>query len=185
MNAKEKYVLEHYDISEDGKIYSPYTKKYLKLREDKDGYLETTLIYNDEGKRQPFKLHRLLALKYIPEIEGHNVVNHKDLNKQNNSLDNLEWSTVSKNTQHGFDNCAYESIRRVKVTELDGTVRIFPNQSTASRFYGYKTPATFMFFLKEPGPHFPNKGKLKGYRIEYTDEGVTTIEQVTSTDTSE
>ena len=38
MTEKEKYVLEHYEISKDGKIYSPYTSKYLKFREDKDGY---------------------------------------------------------------------------------------------------------------------------------------------------
>lgn len=185
MNVKEKYVLEHYEISKEGTIYSPYTKKFLKFREDKDGYLEVTLIYNDEGKRQPFKLHRLLALKYIPEIEGYNVVNHKDLNKQNNNLDNLEWSTTQKNTQHGFDNCAYKSIRRVKVTETDGTINIFPNQSCASRYYGYKTTATFTHFLKDGGPHIPNKGKLKDYIIEYTDEGVTTIEKVANTDVSE
>ena len=47
MNVKEKYVLEHYEISKEGAVYSPYTKKFLKFREDKDGYLEVTLIYND------------------------------------------------------------------------------------------------------------------------------------------
>lgn len=45
MNVKEKYVLEHYEISKEGTVYSPYTKKFLKFREDKDGIIE----YTDEG----------------------------------------------------------------------------------------------------------------------------------------
>ena len=185
MNAKEKYVLEHYDIKKDGTIYSPYTNKILKMRSDKDGYLDVTLIYNDKGDRQPFKIHRLMALKYIPEVEGCSVVNHKDLNKRNNSIDNLEWCNVSYNTQHGFDNCAYAHIPKVKVTYPNGEYKVFPNVSYASRYYGYKNATTIGHWLMRSSPYTPNKGKLKGYRFEYTDESVTTIERIASTDVSE
>lgn len=185
MTEKEKYVLEHYEITKDGKVYSPYIKKYLKLREDKDGYFDVTLIYNDEGKRQPFRIHRLVALKYLEEIEGCNVVNHKDLNKQNNNVENLEWCTISKNTQHGYDNCAYQDLKRVKVTEPDGTIRIFPSQSETSRFYGYKNPTTIQHWLAKSSPYISNKGKCKGFCFEFTTEGVTTIEKVTNTVISE
>ena len=185
MNAKEKYVIEHYDITKDGKVYSHFYNRFLSLRKDKDGYLEVSLIYDDQGNRQPFKVHRLVALKYIPEIEGHNVVNHKDLNKQNNTIDNLEWSTVSKNTQHGFDNCAYKSIKRVKITDPEGNIKIFPNESFASRYYGYKTSACLSSFLRFGIPHIPNKGRLRNHKIEFTDESVTTIEKITNTGISE
>lgn len=185
MNIKEKYVLEHYDVTKEGQVYSPYTKKFLKFRKDKDGYLEVTLIYNDEGKRQPFKLHRLLALKYIPEIEGYTVVNHKDLNKHNNSLDNLEWSTVKLNTQHGYDNDAYSSIQHIKATEPDGTVRIFVSQSEVSRFYGYKNPSTVQQMVTGRISNIVQRGKRKGLKFEFTSEGVTTIEKIADTDVSE
>ena len=185
MTEKEKYVLEHYEISKDGKIYSPYTSKYLKFREDKDGYYTVALIYNSNGDRQPFRVHRLVALKYIPEIEGCNVVNHKDLNKKNNIVENLEWCNVSYNTQHGFDNCAYLNIKRVKVTDTNGNSIIFPNMSDASRFYGYKNPTTLQHWLTKSSPYIPNRGKLKGYTIEFTNESVTTTERITDTVVSE
>jgi hypothetical protein len=186
MNSKEKYVLEHYDIREDGTVYSPYTKKILKTTQDKDGYYCVTLIYDDKSNRQPFWIHRLVALKYIPEIEGYTVVNHKDLNKQNNDINNLEWSTISKNTQHGYDNCAYEHIQKIKVTDKEGNITIYPNCSDLGRKFGYKTPATLSGCLKKNnGKWQPKKGKYAGFTFEYTDESVTTIERVASTDTSE
>lgn len=185
MTEKEKYVLEHYEITRDGKVYSKFTNKYLKFHTDKDGYFDVGLVYNDEGRRQPFRVHRLVALKYIPEIEGCNVVNHKDLNKQNNCVENLEWCNVSKNTQHGFNNCVYENIKKIKVTELDGTIRVFPNMSSASRFYGYANPTTIQHGLVKSNPYKPSRGKYKGYIFEFTTEDVTTIERAANTVISE
>lgn len=181
MTKKEKCVLEHYEIYKDGKIYSPYTSKYLKFREDKDGYYDVSLIYNLNGNRQPFRVHRLVALKYIPEINGCNIVNHKDLNKKNNMVENLEWCNVSYNTQHGFDNCAYLNIKRVKITDINGNSIIFSNMSDASRFYGYKNPTTLQHWLAKSNPYIHNKGRLKGCVIEFTNESVTTTERITDT----
>lgn len=187
MTDKEKYVLDHYEIREDGKIYSPITKKFLKFRVDKDGYFDVSLKYDDNGNRMPFRVHRLVALKYIPQPEGYNVVNHKDLNKQNNNISNLEWSTVALNTQHGYDNCAYKNIKKVKVTEQDGTVRVSPTASHAARYYGYANSTTVQHILEgirsshNPIPY----GKRKGLKFEYTDEDVTTIERVTNIAISE
>lgn len=187
MTDKEKYVLEHYEISKDGKVYSPYTKKYLKLRKDKDGYFDVALIYNKEGKRQPFRVHRLVALKYIENPNNLSVVNHKDLNKQNNSVENLEWCDVKRNTQHGYDNCAYSNVRKVKVTELDGTIRVFSSTSHASRFYGYKNSSTIEHMIKgiNGGSNPPKRGRCKGFFFEYTNESVTTIERESTTVSTE
>ena len=60
MNDKEKYVLNNYDISRDGRVYSNYTKKFLKYRTDKDGYFDVSLVYNKNGDRQPFRVHRII-----------------------------------------------------------------------------------------------------------------------------
>lgn len=185
MNIKEKFVLDHYEITKDGKVYSPFTKKFLKFRVDKDGYFDVSLVYNKNGDRQPFRVHRLVALKYLEEIEGLDIVNHKDLNKQNNNVENLEWSNVSMNTQHGFDNCAYSKIPKVKIITLEGEELIFPNISYASRHFGYKNATTIQHWFKKSNPYSPPKGKLKGYTLYLLTEGVTTIETVTDTVISE
>lgn len=48
-------------------------------------------------------LHRALAEAFIPNPENKRCVNHKDGNKLNNSLDNLEWATHGENNQHAYD----------------------------------------------------------------------------------
>ena len=185
MNEKEKFVLENYDIFENNTIYSKFTNKFLKLRTDKDGYFDVTLVYNKKGNRMPFRLHRLIALKYIPNLDNYKIINHKNLNKQDNRIENLEWCTVAKNTQHGYDNCVYKNVKKVKVTELNGKVSIFPSTSHAARYFNYKNPTTIQAILELRKPNPITKGIRKGLFFEYTNESVTTIERVTVTVDSE
>lgn len=187
MNIKEEYVLSHYEITETGEIYSTlnsnnnFKRKKLKFREDKDGYYDVSLVYNSEGSRMPFRIHRLVALKYLPEIKGFEIVNHLDLDKKNNNKSNLRWSNVSINTQHGYDNCTYKNIKKIKVVELSGEYHIFPSESHASRYYNYKNPSVINAILNGRRNNPIPKGKRKGLFFEYTNEGVTTIERNTST----
>ena len=182
MNEKEKFVIENYIVTKDGKIYSNFTNKFLKFRIDKDGYFDVNLIYNNNKNRMPFRVSRLVALAHLNKLSpDYNVVNHKDLNKQNNNVENLEWSTVALNTQHGYDYCAYKSIKKVKVIENDGTINIFPSTSHAARFYNYSNPTTIQAILENRRNNPIPKGKRKGLYFEYTDESVTTIERITTT----
>ena len=185
MNEKERYVLEHYEIYPDGRVFSPMTNKFLRFRTDKDGYFDVTLVYNSEGKRMPFRVHRLIALKYLEKPENYNVVNHKDLNKQNNNVDNLEWSTVALNTQHGYNYSAYNNVRKVKVIEPNGNTYIFPSTSHAARYYSYKNPTTIQAILEGRKANPISRGNREGLYFEYTNESVTTIERVAITVDSE
>lgn len=86
-----------YQVSNLGRIWSIKRQKYLKGCGDKDGYLRVSLTAKN-GKVKTEKIHRLVAIAFISNPLGLPVVNHKDENKQNNTVDNLEWCSVGYNT---------------------------------------------------------------------------------------
>lgn len=91
----------NYIISNTGKIYSRNTNRLMSPKVDRYGYFVVGLCKDNKVKH--FTIHRLVALTFIPPVVGCNVVNHKDGNKQNNNVDNLEWTTVSGNTKHWYN----------------------------------------------------------------------------------
>lgn len=171
MTEKEKYVLDHYEITEDGKVFSclnsnnNFKRRQLKFRTDKDGYFDVSLVCDKDGNRMPFRIHRLVTLKYLNNPNNYPVVNHKDSNKKNNKVENLEWCSIAYNTQHGYDNCAYQSVKQVIATEPDGTQRIFPSQSHAARFYKYKNSSVISSLIRKNKS--VSKGFRKGFKFEY------------------
>lgn len=90
---------ENYLIDEQGNIFSTLTNKYIKSCKRKDGYLLVGLYKN--GARTNFQVHRLVALTYIPNPNNYPQVNHIDENKENNSIENLEWCTTQYNLTYG------------------------------------------------------------------------------------
>jgi hypothetical protein len=91
---------EHYFIDELGNIYSDKynTIRKLKQWEDKKGYIHVEL------DRKNYRVHRLVALEFIPNPNNLPQVNHKDGNKLNNNVDNLEWCTNAENQIHAYIN---------------------------------------------------------------------------------
>jgi len=84
-----------YRIREDGMVTSRFGRT-LKTQPGNSGYLRVEL----SGKK--YLLHRLLATAFIPNPDAKPQVNHKDGNKTNNRLDNLEWVTRSENQEHAY-----------------------------------------------------------------------------------
>jgi len=85
-----------------GNYKSKRLQKEIILKPYSTGrYLCVNLTKNGIGKN--YKVHRLVALHFLPIIENKNEVNHIDGDAFNNHLDNLEWSNRSENQQHAYD----------------------------------------------------------------------------------
>lgn len=93
-----------YSVNTIGEIYSNKFNKRNKIRygKVKGGYNMSYLYVN--GKRHDILVHRVVASAFIKNIENKQQINHKDGNKSNNSVDNLEWATQSENIKHAYDN---------------------------------------------------------------------------------
>ena len=102
--VSKKYQLKYdYYALEDGNIYSETSNRNLSKHLDKDGYEKVRLISLDG--RHTYSVHRLILESFNP-IEDMEIlqVNHIDGNKQNNRLNNLEWTTSKENIQHACKN---------------------------------------------------------------------------------
>lgn len=92
---------EEYLITTCGKVWSLRSKKFLKNQTDRYGYVYVHLQNKEHSKK--YKIHRLVALAYIPNPLNKPQVNHEDGKKVNNFPYNLSWSTNSENIKHAFD----------------------------------------------------------------------------------
>ena len=89
-----------YKISNIGNVYSVKRKKVMSPRYNKArGYLDVLLTRNKKRKR--FYIHRLVAKEFILNPNNYPIINHKDENKLNNNMENLEWCTVKYNNNYG------------------------------------------------------------------------------------
>lgn len=111
----------HYEVSNFGNVRSieryannghnngvrKLTSKMLKPCLGKAGYLLVT--FSVDNTPSSHNVHRLVARAFISNESNKPQVNHKDGNKQNNSVENLEWVTASENTLHAFRELGYSA----------------------------------------------------------------------------
>jgi hypothetical protein len=95
-----KYILPHFTLYSDGRLYNHKTKKFKKWS-NSNGYMVTSILEN--GRLRFVRQHRLLAESFIPNIEQKKDVNHINGIKNDNRLENIEWATRSENMKHAFD----------------------------------------------------------------------------------
>lgn len=103
-----------YLISTDGQIYSIVSDKLIvpgNKNNIKNSYLVATL-YDDEGKARFMLVHRLVYMAHKGEIPKGLQVNHKDENKENNHIDNLELMTNKENCNYGSRNARISKAAR-------------------------------------------------------------------------
>ena len=111
-NCKEIKGFPNYYVTKDGHIWSGWCGRYISEILTENGYRRVVLSKNN--KSHNFLVHRLVAEAFIPNPENKPCVNHKDLNRENNCVENLEWVTYKENNNyadHGSKNGAVHSKR--------------------------------------------------------------------------
>lgn len=116
---------EDYEVSNLGRVksykYDKENGRIMKPYRDTKGYLQIDLQL-DGRKRQNrvhLAVHRIVAQAFIPNPDNLPQVNHKDENKENNSLDNLEWCTNEYNARYGTKSERVAQKRRKPVYSID------------------------------------------------------------------
>lgn len=129
-----------YRASEGGQIALVKDNDILRIlaqRIDKDGYLRVCVSVN--GVRYTRFVHQLVALAFLPidDEECSKEVNHKDGDKTNNDVENLEWSTRSANMQHAIENGLINNVLRVRAYHTKtGEVIVYHSMKSAAKALG-------------------------------------------------
>jgi hypothetical protein len=136
----------HYEISDNGQVRSIKTGRILKTQCSATGYATITL--RRDGKNYARYVHRLVAQAFFGIRTSDKVVNHKDGNRQNNHVDNLEWCTRSQNAQHAIQTglnqnfgsgnsqskLTEEDVRNIRITAFCGLSKAGGVKGLAKRY---------------------------------------------------
>jgi hypothetical protein len=110
----------NYEVSSCGQVRNKTTKKILKQSTLAGGYMRSNLWI--AGKLRPVVTHLLVARAYLSNLQELPVVNHKNYDRANNCVANLEWTTVSANILHSYRKPGRKVLARKLKSEPEGIV---------------------------------------------------------------
>lgn len=129
---------DNYEIYDNGDVLNVSTQKILTGSIGENGYKYYRL--SKEGQKKMFYAHRLVAEHFLENPENLPVVNHKDGDKLNNNVNNLEWVSYSDNVMHARKNNLISKVkehREIYTEDLEGEqwrkIREFENYSVSSK----------------------------------------------------
>ena len=135
-------------------------EKYMSPVCNRYGYLYLNLWKNK--KRQTVTIHRLVAETFVPNLQNLPMVNHKDGNKTNNCVTNLEWCDQSYNERHKIYNLGKSTHLGLRAIKCLQTQKIYPSIAEAARQLKLNTSSVVLVC----------QGKYKQYKglqFEYID----------------
>ena len=104
----------NHEVSNTGKVRNKHTKEELPIKITKDGY--STVYIKENNKYPRLRVHKLVMETFCNK-EQSKEINHIDGNKQNNNLDNLEYTTHRENMIHAVENGLINTNRKMSVTD--------------------------------------------------------------------
>lgn len=107
-------------VSNYGRVMNRARGKLMKTQLSQSGYV--TFSTKEDGRNSKsicLRVHRMVAECFLDNPEGKEQVNHKDGDKTNNHVDNLEWCTRSENIQHAWDTGLQPRRRKGKLSDAD------------------------------------------------------------------
>lgn len=147
---------DNYSISNIGNVRNDKTQRILKAYTKPSGYKQVQL----GRKTIPQYVHRLVAKAFIPNEHNKPQVNHKNGNKGDNRVENLEWVTASENDlAYGYISRIENRKKKIIASNLDGTEIIFNSRNeTAEYFKCDKSQISYGRYYK--------KGNKKNWKFE-------------------
>lgn len=148
---EEKWVrindFDNYEISNYGRLKSYAKSKDGKITtgvKDKKGYLVVRLYNNNYKKGKDFKVHRLVAMAFLDNPDNLPEVNHKDEDKTNNCVDNLEWCDTKYNVNYGTrteraaesNRCCVTTSKKIYSDDCHGHIISYDSIGEAERVTG-------------------------------------------------
>ena len=106
-----------YEVSDKGRVRNKETNRLKKLQKNGSGYMKT-ILHIDKIQKAVFA-HRLVAMAFIPNPNNYSDVNHKNKDRADNRVENLEWVTKSQNMKHSHENGHKSFKRAVNQYDLD------------------------------------------------------------------
>lgn len=133
----------NYGITKDGNVINIKNKYIKHTYLNDDGYVVIKLYRNNKYKVR--SIHRLMAIAFLDNPNNLLEVNHKDGNKLNNSLENLEWCSHSYNIKHAWDNHLIINTkeRSDKIKQKNKDIHNFGNSERAKRVQCIETGKVF------------------------------------------
>lgn len=110
---------DYYLISDTGEIKSVKTGLIRKKNINHEGYYFVSVSLGSRQDKPTIKNHRAVAESFTANPNNYPVVNHKDGNKLNNNVENLEWCTYSENSKHAFEIGLTKITWGRKINQLD------------------------------------------------------------------
>lgn len=132
VRSKDRY----YDRKPSDTARKSQSGRIRKLVLNREGYPTVGLSVN--GVLKIFRVNRLVAQAFIPNPNNHPCVNHKDENKANNSVENLEWCTPKYNSNYGNCRRNISEGRKKPIVSISkqGDISWYPSAKDAEK-YGY------------------------------------------------
>ena len=150
----------NYEVSTNGQVRNRTTKKILKGRLSKNGYLQVSIKIDATQKFCNRYIHRLVALHFIQNPNNKREVNHIDGNKENNHASNLEWCTSKENKEHAWENKLYNSDHRKTPIKCNETGICYESVVQASKMIPCDRRGIFRVLKGE-------KLHIKGFSFSY------------------